>query len=90
MAGASRTSAAAAGTAMAANYAGPHEMPTNVTLLSMRNADGSETLGVKLGTVRSRIHRGRAQLRAALDHRRPRRAAEAKASPTPALRSDTA
>jgi RNA polymerase sigma factor (sigma-70 family) len=30
------------------------------------------TLGVKLGTVRSRIHRGRAQLRAALDHRRPR------------------
>jgi RNA polymerase sigma factor (sigma-70 family) len=29
------------------------------------------TLGVKLGTVRSRIHRGRAQLRAALDHRSP-------------------
>jgi len=28
------------------------------------------TLGVKLGTVRSRIHRGRAQLRAALGHRR--------------------
>lgn len=28
------------------------------------------TLGVKLGTVRSRIHRGRAQLRAALAHRR--------------------
>ncbi|WP_208112972.1 RNA polymerase sigma factor SigE [Actinorugispora endophytica] len=28
------------------------------------------TLGVKLGTVRSRIHRGRAQLRAALNHRR--------------------
>src|SRR5580693_5968845 len=28
------------------------------------------TLGVKLGTVRSRIHRGRAQLRAALEHRR--------------------
>jgi RNA polymerase sigma factor (sigma-70 family) len=28
------------------------------------------TLGVKLGTVRSRIHRGRAQLRAALSHRR--------------------
>ena len=27
------------------------------------------TLGVKLGTVRSRIHRGRAQLRAALEHR---------------------
>ena len=32
------------------------------------------TLGVKLGTVRSRIHRGRAQLRAARDHRRPRHA----------------
>lgn len=30
------------------------------------------TLGVKLGTVRSRIHRGRAQLRAALEHRAPR------------------
>jgi RNA polymerase sigma-70 factor (ECF subfamily) len=28
------------------------------------------TLGVKLGTVRSRIHRGRAQLRSALEHRR--------------------
>jgi 2-keto-4-pentenoate hydratase/2-oxohepta-3-ene-1,7-dioic acid hydratase in catechol pathway len=49
MAGASRASAAPAGSATAANYAGPHEMPTNVTLLSMRNADGSETLGVKLG-----------------------------------------
>lgn len=32
----------------------------------------AETLGVKLGTVRSRIHRGRAQLRAALEHRAPR------------------
>ena len=34
-------------------YTGPHEMPTNVTLLSMHNADGTETLGVKLdnGTV---------------------------------------
>jgi RNA polymerase sigma factor (sigma-70 family) len=32
----------------------------------------ASTLGVKLGTVRSRIHRGRAQLRSALDHRRPR------------------
>jgi RNA polymerase sigma-70 factor, ECF subfamily len=30
------------------------------------------TLGVKLGTVRSRIHRGRAALRAALDHRAPK------------------
>jgi RNA polymerase sigma-70 factor, ECF subfamily len=34
------------------------------------------TLGIKLGTVRSRIHRGRSQLRAALAHRRrPDRAA---------------
>ena len=32
----------------------------------------ADTLGVKLGTVRSRIHRGRAQLRVALEHRRPR------------------
>jgi len=32
----------------------------------------ADVLGIKLGTVRSRIHRGRAQLRAALEHRRPR------------------
>jgi len=31
------------------------------------------TLDIKLGTVRSRIHRGRAQLRAALEHRAPAR-----------------
>ena len=31
------------------------------------------TLGIKIGTVRSRIHRGRAQLRAALAHRAPER-----------------
>jgi RNA polymerase sigma factor (sigma-70 family) len=36
------------------------------------------TLGIKLGTVRSRIHRGRAQLRAALEHRRPRHAGAAR------------
>src|SRR5271168_2098195 len=29
-------------------YGGPHEMPSNFTLLAMQNADGSETLGVKL------------------------------------------
>ena len=34
----------------------------------------ADTLDVKLGTVRSRIHRGRAQLRQALEHRRPRHA----------------
>ena len=32
------------------------------------------TLGIKLGTVRSRIHRGRVQLRAALAHLAPGRA----------------
>jgi len=31
----------------------------------------ADVLGVKLGTVRSRIHRGRAQLRTALSHRTP-------------------
>jgi RNA polymerase sigma factor (sigma-70 family) len=33
----------------------------------------AEVLGIKLGTVRSRIHRGRAQLRQALMHRAPQR-----------------
>lgn len=37
----------------------------------------ADALGIKLGTVRSRIHRGRAQLRAALEHRRPRQAGRA-------------
>jgi RNA polymerase sigma-70 factor (ECF subfamily) len=37
------------------------------------------TLGIKIGTVRSRIHRGRSQLRAALAHRAP----EARASRLP-------
>ncbi len=48
----------------------------------------ADTLGVKLGTVRSRIHRGRAQLRTALDHRRPRRTAITPkvAAPAPAPR----
>ncbi|QKW11124.1 RNA polymerase sigma factor SigE [Streptomyces sp. NA04227] len=46
------------------------------------------TLGVKLGTVRSRIHRGRSQLRKALQHRSPEARAEqrrAVASAVPAL-----
>jgi RNA polymerase sigma factor (sigma-70 family) len=38
----------------------------------------SQTLGVKLGTVRSRIHRGRSQLRLALAHRAPRPPAHAR------------
>ena len=33
----------------------------------------AEILGAKLGTVRSRIHRGRSMLRAALAHRAPGR-----------------
>ena len=33
----------------------------------------ADVLDIKLGTVRSRIHRGWTQLRAALEHRRPRR-----------------
>ena len=35
----------------------------------------AEALDVKLGTVRSRIHRGRSQLRTALAHRAPSRPA---------------
>jgi 2-keto-4-pentenoate hydratase/2-oxohepta-3-ene-1,7-dioic acid hydratase in catechol pathway len=41
-------SASTNGPANLKKYRGPHEMPTNVTLLAMQNADGSETLGVKL------------------------------------------
>jgi 2-keto-4-pentenoate hydratase/2-oxohepta-3-ene-1,7-dioic acid hydratase in catechol pathway len=33
---------------MAKKYDGPHEMPSGVTLLAMRNTDGSESLGAKL------------------------------------------
>jgi RNA polymerase sigma factor (sigma-70 family) len=40
------------------------------------------TLGIKLGTVRSRIHRGRAHLRAALAHRAPTTPAPAPVSST--------
>ena len=43
------------------------------------------TLGIKLGTVRSRIHRGRGQLREALAHRAPgRHLDEEPAAPAPA------
>src|SRR5271169_6609532 len=50
-AGIAATATASAATkqnAMTKKYSGPHEMPTNVTLLSLQNGDGSETLGVKL------------------------------------------
>jgi RNA polymerase sigma factor (sigma-70 family) len=39
------------------------------------------TLGIKLGTVRSRIHRGRVQLRQALAHLAPRRPIETGGAP---------
>ena len=39
------------------------------------------TLGIKLGTVRSRIHRGRVQLRQALAHLAPRRGGDAVSIP---------
>jgi RNA polymerase sigma factor (sigma-70 family) len=50
----------------------------------------ASTLGVKLGTVRSRIHRGRAQLRVALGHRRPRQAARAAAAVSAATTTSAA
>ena len=43
------------------------------------------TLDIKLGTVRSRIHRGRAQLREALAHRAPDTAAPATTPARPAV-----
>ena len=48
IAGASTAATSSDRNAMAKKYTGPHEMPSNVTLLSMQNGDGSETLGVKL------------------------------------------
>jgi RNA polymerase sigma factor (sigma-70 family) len=50
------------------------------------------TLGIKLGTVRSRIHRGRAQLREALAHRapQPRPTAAAPERRTPVVRRPAA
>jgi RNA polymerase sigma-70 factor (ECF subfamily) len=52
----------------------PPEFRAAVVLCDIEGLSYEEiaaTLGVKLGTVRSRIHRGRAQLRQALAHRRP-------------------
>jgi RNA polymerase sigma factor (sigma-70 family) len=52
----------------------PPEFRAAVVLCDMEGLSYQEiaaTLGVKTGTVRSRIHRGRRQLRAALDHRKP-------------------
>ncbi len=59
-------------TSQAALKALPPEYRAAVVLCDIEGFSYEEiaaTLGVKLGTVRSRIHRGRAQLRAALEHR---------------------
>ncbi len=53
----------------------PPEFRAAVVLCDIEGLSYEEiaaTLGIKLGTVRSRIHRGRAGLRAALEHRAPR------------------
>lgn len=53
----------------------PPEFRAAVVLADMEGLSYEEigvTLGIKLGTVRSRIHRGRAQLRETLAHRAPR------------------
>jgi RNA polymerase sigma-70 factor (ECF subfamily) len=52
----------------------PPEFRAAVVLCDIEGLSYEEiaaTLGVKLGTIRSRIHRGRAHLRAALKHREP-------------------
>ena len=64
------------GDIQAALRALPPEYRAAVVLCDIEGLSYEEiaaTLGVKLGTVRSRIHRGRAQLRTALEHRRPHR-----------------
>lgn len=50
----------------------------------------AEILGAKLGTVRSRIHRGRAMLREALAHRAPARGRERYSGPVPTQRAEGA
>lgn len=53
----------------------PEEFRVAVVLCDVEGLSYEEiadVLGIKLGTVRSRIHRGRTQLRAALAHRAPR------------------
>ncbi|WP_017541832.1 MULTISPECIES: RNA polymerase sigma factor SigE [Nocardiopsis] len=62
----------------------PAEFRAPVVLCDIEGLSYEEiaaTLGVKLGTVRSRIHRGRAQLRKALEHRRRLAARRSSAAP---------
>jgi len=75
----------------------PPEFRAAVVLCDMEGLSYEEiavTLGIKLGTVRSRIHRGRAQLREALAHRAPGRVAGTGAEERPeaadAARADDA
>jgi RNA polymerase sigma-70 factor (ECF subfamily) len=66
----------------------PPEFRAAVVLCDIEGLSYEEiaaTLGVKLGTVRSRIHRGRSQLREALAHRIPQRS-QPGAGDTPAIR----
>jgi len=64
----------------------PPEFRAAVVLCDIEGLSYEEiaaTLDVKLGTVRSRIHRGRAQLRQALAHRGPAPSQEVRSSPNP-------
>jgi RNA polymerase sigma-70 factor (ECF subfamily) len=64
----------------------PPEFRAAVVLCDIEGLSYEEiaaTLGVKLGTVRSRIHRGRQQLRTALAHRDPRAAKQSGHAPEP-------
>ena len=65
----------------------PPEFRAAVVLCDIEGLSYEEiaaTLGIKLGTVRSRIHRGRAQLRQALAHRRPEEKTDRGREATPA------
>ena len=54
-------------------------------LEGMGYEQAAEILDIKLGTVRSRLHRGRALLRVSLAHREPRQSVQRRASSTLAL-----
>jgi RNA polymerase sigma factor (sigma-70 family) len=66
----------------------PAEFRAAVVLCDIEGLSYEEiaaTLGVKLGTVRSRIHRGRSQLREALAHRMPVKRDQTPAEPVAEL-----